>query len=190
MSKKLPGKNAPTAEQWKWFETHMTPEVRKRLYNEAFRILQKKEDAEDILSHSMELGISNLSRLRSEDKFFSWMFTIVRREATHYLKNENKMQSVKYAFHLIKDYYEASAIPEKLVIAKDERERLRRQIDRLDSPEKEIMLLKLRTDQSLKEIADELHLNYHTTRSMFTRTCKRIARNLKKEEGDGSNEKV
>lgn len=189
MTNKLPKKSAPTPEQWAWFESHLTHEVRKRLYNEAYRILQNKSDAEDILQDAIQIGAFNLAHLRQEQKFYSWMFKIVQREAYHHLVRESKTKRMKVAFLFVKDCYDASSTPDKLVITKEERARLRREIDRLKSPEKEILMFYLTTRKSLKEIAAELNLNYHTTRSKFTRTCNLIKKRLESEGGDGSHEK-
>lgn len=188
MTNKRPNKNTPTEEQWAWFESRLTPELRKRLFNEAYRILQNKADAEDIRQDAIQIGISNLPYLRNPERFASWMITITRREAYHHLQRERKLMNIKYAFLMIKDYYTASSTPDKLVITREEQERLRREIDWLKSPEKEILLLKLTTNKSLKEIAAELGLNYHTTRSKFTRTCNLIKQRLNDEGGDGSHE--
>lgn len=184
-----PKKSAPTQEQWEWFEAHLTPEIRSRLYKEAYRILQNTADAEDILQDAIQIGVFNLSHLRSEDKFYPWMFTIVRREANRCLRREKKLNNITYAFLYIKEYCEIGITPDKIVITKEESERLRREIQRLKSPEKEILLLKLRTSKSLKEIAKELGLNYHTTRSKFTRTCNLIKQRLNDEGGDDRHEK-
>ena len=188
MANKRRNTSVPTPEQWAWFESHLTPELRKRLFNEAYRIVQNKSDAEDIRQDAIHIGIANLSRLRDKEKFASWMVRITHREAYHLLTRENKIQRMRYAFLMIKDYYEASLTPDKLVITKDESERLRREINALKSPDKEILLLKLTTNKSLKEIAEELGLNYHTTRSKFTRSCNLIRERLDNEGGDGSHE--
>ena len=189
MTNKRMENSVPTPEQWAWFESHLTYETKKRLFNEAYRILQNRHDAEDVLQDAIQIGASNLARLREEEKFLSWMFKIVHREAIHHLARENKMRNMKVAFLLIKGFYEADTVPDKLVITREESERLRREIERLKSPEKEILLLKLKTNQSLKEIAAVLDLNYHTTRSKFTRTCNLIKKRLEAEGGDGSHEK-
>ena len=189
MPDKLPRKNAPTQEQWDWFEARLTHDVRKRLYNEAYRILQNRPDAEDVLEDSIRIGISNLSHLRCEERFFSWMFKIVRREAYHHLHRERRMKSVKLPLMLMRDAYDAGSTPDKLLITNEEREHLRQAIDQLKSPDREILLLKLKTSKNLKEIAAELGLNYHTTRSKFTRSCNLIKQKLDDEGGDGRHEK-
>lgn len=189
MASKPPKKSAPSQEQWDWFESHLTPEIRNRLYQEAYRILRNRSDAEDILQDAIHIGISNLSHLRSDEKLFPWMFTIVRREAMRHLKREKKLTDIRYAFLLVENHYEIGIAPDRLVITKEEVERLHCEIDRLDSPEKEILLLKLRTTKSLKEIAADLGLNYHTTRSKYTRTCHLIKHRLTDEGGDGRHEK-
>ena len=156
MPHKRSKKALPTEEQWAWFEAHLTPELRKRLFNEAYRILQNKNDVEDIRQDAIQIGIFNLPQLRDEEKFASWMIRIARNEAYHYLKREKKIKSMKYAFLMIKGHYEASSTPDKLVITRDESDRLRREIDSLKSPDKEILLLKLTTYKTMKEIAADL----------------------------------
>ena len=189
MSGKIPCKDLSTQEQWAWFEEHLTHEVRKRLFNEAYRVLQNKADAEDALQEGLRIALVNLPSLRSEDRFYSWLFKIVRHEALHLLKREAKSRKTTRHFMNVKAHLEAVAGPDKLLISKEEHERLRQEIDRLKSPEKEILLLKLRTNKSFKEIAAELGLNYHTTRSKFTRACNLIKKRMDKEGGDGSHEK-
>ena len=184
-----PPKSLPTKEQWEWFESHLTSEVRTRLYREAYRILENKQDAEDVMQDAYRIGISNLSNLRDTERFFSWMFKIVRREAYHHLYRENKLKTAKMRLMLFKEHYIASTTPEKLLITKDEYERLRREIEQMKSPEKEILLLKLTTDKSLKQIADELGLNYHTTRSKFNRARILIKHRMNEDGGDDSHEK-
>ena len=188
MPNKLQKKRIPTQEQWAWFESQLTPEIWKRLFNEAYRIVQNKPDAEDILQEAIQIGACKLDDLRNKEKFFSWMFKIVHREAYRHSKREKKLQKVLLPLRLLRDCYTVTTTPENLTITKEERERLRREIERLKSPEKEILLLKLKTNKSLKEIADELGLNYHTTRSKFTRVCSRIKQRLDAEGGDGSHE--
>ena len=189
MSDKMPCKNLSKQEQWAWFEEHLTHEVRKRLFNEAYRILQNKADAEDALQDGLRIALINLSQLQSEDRFYSWLFKIVRHEALHLLKREAKSRKTAHRFMDIKAHLEAVAGPDKLLISKEEHDRLHQEIDRLKSPEKEILLLKLTTDKSLKVIAKELDINYHTTRSKFTRACNLIKKRMDKEGGDGSHEK-
>ena len=178
MTNKKPGKSKPTQEQWDWFLAHFTHDIRRRLRNEAYRILQNSSDVDDIMQTSIEIASCHLANLRHEESFYSWMFKIVRREAYHLLIRQGKMSYAKSRLLIMMDHYTASTTPDKITISKEERERLWQEIDRLKSPDKEIMLLKLTTDKSLKKIAEELGLNYHTTRSKYTRMCKLIKQRL------------
>ena len=182
-------KRVPTQEQWDWFESQLTPEIWKRLFNEAYRVVQNKPDAEDVLQDAIQIGVCKLDDLRNKEKFFSWMFNIVRREAYRHSKREKKLQKILLPLRLLKDCCTVTMTPENLMITKEERARLRREIGRIPSPDREILLMKLTTDLSLKEIADELDLNYHTTRSKYTRTRQLIRKRIKMSEGgDGSHE--
>lgn len=182
-------KRVPTQEQWAWFEAQLTPEVRKRLFNEAYRVVQNRPDAEDVLQEAIQIGACKLDDLRNKEKFFSWMFKIVRREAYRNSKREKKLQKILLPLQLLRDRCAVTATPESLTITKEERERLRREIKQLPSPDREILLMKLTTMMSLKEIADELDINYHTTRSKYTRSRQLIGKRIKMSEGgDGSHE--
>lgn len=190
MPAKRPEKPVPTPEECAWFEANLTHELWRRLYNEAYCYVHNKADAEDLTEEAVRIGLANISLLREEKKFAFWMLKIVRREALHHLARESsKMNAVRYAFMYMKDLYDSCSTPDKLLISREESERLRAEIKRLRSPEKEIMMLKLTTRKSLKEIAAELNLNYHTTRSKFTRACKLLKRRLEKEEGDDADER-
>lgn len=188
MTNKPPKKSAPTPEECAWFESHLTHEVWRRLYHEAYRVLQNKSDAEDATEEAIHIGIANISHLRQEEKFFSWMFKIVRREAYRHYAREHKVQTLRYRLTLMRDLYEANTTPDNLIITKEEHDQLRQEIERLKSPDREIMLLKLTTRKTLKEIAADLDLNYHTTRSKFTRSCHLIKQRLKAEGVDDSHE--
>ena len=188
MTDKRPKKIALTQEQWDRFQEYFTPEVKKRLYHEAYRIVRNKPDAEDALWLSVELGARYLKDLSDEKKFYAWMWTIVRREAYRILRREKKLSTIRYAYLFVKDHYYSGSTPDALLISKDEIAALRRAIDQLDPSDKQLVLMKLQTEKTLKEIAMELNLNYHTTRSKYTRARKQLYRILTSEEGDGSHE--
>lgn len=174
--------------RWEWFEAHLTPEIKNRLYFEALRILRNPQDAEDALGLAYLHAITKLHQLKSEDRFYPWMFTIVRREARHMDAKTARSMSAFLRYKL--DCIKPMATPEQQVIDSERKEQLYNAIEQLKSPEKEIVKLRNWENLSLLEIAQKLGLNYHTTRSKYTRAMNSIANQLKGQGGDDSHEEV
>lgn len=65
---------------WNWLLDQITPQMRKALANEAYRILHNKDDVDDVLQEAIVIGITKYEQLRDETKLLQWMFKIVRRE--------------------------------------------------------------------------------------------------------------
>ena len=180
-----PKKGSPTGEFWAWFEAHITPQIEKALFREAFFIVWNYHDAQDAYSNALEHAVRHLWQLRSEDRFYQWMCTIVRREASH-LRPKKQFLLFSDTQHDMRNL-ESDANLENDVLGKELAQQLRKELDALKSPEKEILILKGQSNRSLKEIAEELHLNYHTTRSKYQRTIKYLRKKL--EAGDDGHEK-
>lgn len=174
-------------ERWEWFQAHLTPQLKDRLYFEALSIVHNQQDAEDALAAACLHAILKLHQLKKEDRFYSWMFTIVRREARH-IKAKNTRCMITF-FQYKNEKAQSVTSPEQQVLAQERKEQLLNAIEQLKSPEKEIVRLKNWYGMSLLEIAKKLNLNYHTTRSKYTRAMHALEDILNNKGGDGSDEK-
>lgn len=181
-----PDKNAPTQERWNWLESHMSQEIKTKLYREAYGITGNADDANDVCANSLIHAFEKCWQLRNDDKFYQWMVTIVRREARHYMRRNRHWVLCDVLKESLEGLH-ASANPEKIVIAKEESERLNEAMDQLKFPEKEIVVGRIENRKSLRVIAEELDINYHTTRSKYTRALHALKDHIS-EEG-GSDEK-
>ena len=76
--------------------------------------------------------------------------------------------------------YEDSA--EYLYFREKQNDRLYEKINALRSPEKEILKMRIYQKKAFPDIAKELNLDYHTVRSQYQRSIKKIKRIL--EEND------
>ena len=163
---------------WNWFFEQFTPKMRQALANEAYRILHKKDDVEDVLQEAMIIGFTKCEQLRDETKLFQWMFKIVRREA---YAHQSKTSIIKL-IERIKDIFEPLPMrPDAYLISKEENAVLHKVIDTLDEQTRQIVLLKTSTDMSLKEVAHLLDLNYNTVRSKYQRSLETIKHRLEEE---------
>lgn len=171
----IPSKEtAISQDHWAWFMEHYTTRMHKALFAEAVRLMGSREDAQDIMQEAMVRGASRCWQLRDEEKLFQWMVTIVRNLCFDAKKQRfrAKMCAMQLATGAVRT---SVSLEERTITAEFEAE-LRTLLEQLPSPEKEIVQMKATTNKSLKEIADELGLNYHTTRSKYNRTIKKITK--------------
>ncbi|MCH5288105.1 MAG: sigma-70 family RNA polymerase sigma factor [Christensenellaceae bacterium] len=172
-----PDKNSTYEERWNWLEQQLDSTTINALYRVAYRILQNPQDAQDVLQESFIRGALNCWQLKDDSSFFAWMYTIVRREANHYKAKPSLRMLVEALREQTGRLYSATN-PEKLIVNAELHQQLAREVERLKSPEREIVHLKATTDMNLLQIAQRLGLNYHTTRSKYTRTLKLLQKRL------------
>ena len=65
---------------------------------------------------------------------------------------------------------------EERVMQLQDQERLWREIERLPHPEQDILVLRNTSNMKLIDIAKELKINYHTTRTKYNRTLAKLER--------------
>ncbi len=163
---------------WNWFLDQITPRMHQALTNEAYSILHNKDDVDDVLQEAMIIGMTKCGQLRDETKLFQWMFKIVRREA--YARQSKA--SVVNIITRIRDIMKTPPIrPDTYLISKEEKKLLYSAMDKLDEQSRHIVLLKTSTGMNLKEIANQLCLNYNTVRSKYQRALDSIKHRMEAE---------
>ena len=174
----IPQKETSTGDdRWALFMERYTTQMQKALFSEAVRILGSREDAQDIMQEAMVRGATYCWQLRDEEKLFQWMVTIVRNLCFDLKKQ--RFRAKLCAMKLATGMVQTSVSLEDRTVTVEFQQELYALLKQLPSPEKEIVQMKAETDQSLKEIAHELGLNYHTTRSKYNRTIKKLLKMLR-----------
>ena len=142
---------------------------------------RNKEDAEDVLHEAILKAFKKCHQIKDESRFFYWMLRIVRNEALTYKKHcMRHLLFMQSKFISNENIYEDSA--EYLYFREKQNDRLDEKINALRSPEKEILKMRIYQKKAFPDIAKELNLNYHTVRSQYQRSIKKIKRIL--EEND------
>jgi len=108
----------------------------KRLYSHSMRILQNREDAEDVMQTTFIKAMEHLSQFRGEASFSTWVTRIASNTALKVLRKRNGLESV--SLNEIAQENEDGLIPHPEVIA-----------DWLDDP------LKIVAGRELQQILDE-----------------------------------
>ncbi len=131
--------------------------VYKDLYRFALYILGNPHDAEDAVSDAVTDAFMQISALRSEEAFRSWMFKILsikcRKKLGQYASMPDSLEE------------DLPHEPEDLAQKQD----VRRAFSRLNRIDRQILSLRIFGGYTSLEIAEEIHMNPSTVRSR----CKR-----------------
>ncbi len=166
-------------ERWDWFMAHLSDREIQALFREAYRILRNKEDAEDVLQEALLKGATKCNQLQDEKKMFSWMFSIVRREALAHYKHFSVHTIWAMAKLRISQPTEEADVALELENQFD-RQCLKQALEHLKSPAKEIVYLHIQERMNFPEIAKKLNMNYHTVRSRYTLTLHEIKADMER----------
>lgn len=163
-------------ERWDWFLAHLTPEDEKKLFSVAYGITENPDDAAEIVQEAILQGALHCYQLKREERFYQWMYSIVKRLGYRY-KSKSTRNLLKRLKEACTEGSNRTTLDDHILRA-DERARLFTAIERLKSPGKEIMKLKYSGEWNLRIIAEQLGLNYHTTRSVYQRARNELIKEL------------
>ena len=164
-------------DRWEWLMEHLGDKEVSIFLQEAKTILGNAEDAEDVVQEALLKGAMRCHQLRDETKLFYWMLKIVKNEAYAYYKRFSVHTWLAQAqLILTKAPYADST--EYLFIKMQEKERLEKAVLKLEHPDKDILKLRINEDMSFPEIAEKLHMNYHTVRSRYQRMLRKLKKAL------------
>lgn len=174
----IPQQSSSTIEErWQWFMEHYTPQMEKALFTEAFRILGSREDAQDVLQEALVRGATRCWQLRNEERLFQWLFSIVRNLSFDLYKQRVRS---KWSISQFAARHATSTVSlEDRAMTNEFKTELLQIISTLPYPEIEIIRLKTQTNMNLRQIAEHLHINYHTVRSKYNRIMKRILKTMR-----------
>ena len=150
------------------------------MVNYFFRMLWKdREKAEDFMHDIFQKLIEKPEYYdRNKRKFKTWFFSV----ANNMCKNEYKKQEIRSnTSNGLDENYNVSSTDEavdKMFDNKMFKERLLREIDKLDEKHKEVFVLKYIDEFSNQEIADALEINLGTVKSRIFNAIKKVSVNL------------
>jgi len=149
----------------------------KAMFNLAYRILNNREDSEDILQDSFTDAFRNLSSFRFESTFGAWLKTIVINKCINQLKKR-------------KAEFATENVPEKATIeAENNDEGFKKDIDKvfraieiLPDGYRVVFTLYLMEGYDHSEIANILGISESTSKSQYMRAKSKLKQLLAEEE--------
>lgn len=157
----LPVREARTGEPDAWdtlFKRYQLP-----LYAYVFELVRDEQAGLDIVQETFISAVRNIGRLRDDQKFGSWLFSIAhqkwiqhwrKRRPEDRLENEQAEQLIDHEFD-----------PEEWLIRKEQEEAFMAVLNQLPLPQRSVLLLHFLEEFSLEEIASIAGLPLGTVKS-------------------------
>jgi len=138
------------------------------MYNIGMRMLDNKEDAEDIVQDSFVDAFKNLAGFKYESTFGAWLKRIVINKSINYLKAKRiaVVPMEDHEFHL---HDEPPETVEEIDIKK-----VKLSIEKLPSGYKQILCLYLIEGYDHNEIGEILDVSTSTSKSQYHRAKKKL----------------
>ena len=154
--------------RWDQLISKITPDMERGLKREAYMCLGNLSDVQDVMQEVLIKAAMNYDKLKDDHKLYAWLMTITKRECIAHVSRFSIKSFISRARMLTGFISHTVDIWEHL-ITDEEKQNLLSALESLDDESRKIVVLKSTTDLSLKEIAEKLHMNYHTTRSKYHR---------------------
>lgn len=152
----------------------------KNVYSFLFCLCHDESLAEELTQETFYLAMKNIDKFRNECKIEVWLCQIAKNLWYRELKRikkakvvsmEAEIGEIKSSLDIESDFIESEQIAE-----------IYREIEKLDSPEKELMYMRLTTELKFKDIADVLGKSESWARVTFYRWKEDLKKKLRKEE--------
>jgi RNA polymerase sigma-70 factor (ECF subfamily) len=157
---------------------------RSLLHTLAYRVLGKKEEAEDAVQNGLLLAFSKLTELKTKEAFRGWLARIVINEAismhrTRRIAAKRFQEEAHDESHSDFDRHSSDAPnPEQVLSQKESVLRLKQEMNRLSPALRSTLLLSQIGDYRPEELARILRVQQSTIRCRLFRARKRLADSL------------
>lgn len=135
------------------------------LYRFALCLMKNQQEAEDAVSEAVIAAYENIHKLRKEEAFKSWIFTILTNICKKKLKN-----AAKEALCAEENLFQETSVPEEQALALD----VRNAFFILTEEEQTIVGLSVFGGYNSSEIGTMLTLNANTVRSKRSRALAKM----------------
>ncbi len=150
------------------------------VYTLAIKMLNNKEEAEEIAQDTFIKVFNSLSKFKGESKFSTWVYKVTYNTCLDALKKKKKINNVSY----IEDFSEhQTKALEGILDSIDEKERnqaIQQCLEELPSDEAFLVTLYYFDDQSVEEIAKVMNISTDNVKVKLFRTRKKLATILKR----------
>ena len=145
------------------------------IYKYLLGLTKNKELAEELLQETFYSAILHYDKLKNDnDKILNWLYIIAKNKWKDYLKKKSKIKQIPLNENLIEEYsYENE------VELNDEKKRLYEKINKLNPISKNVILMKINTELTFKEIGEILGKNESWAKTIYYRANNKLREEMK-----------
>ena len=145
--------------------SEMYETVYRDLYRYALCLMKNPQEAEDAVSEAVIAAYENIHKLKKEEAFRSWIFTILMNQCKKHFKQNSETEELK-------DEITAEEV------SQEENYDLLQAFQMLDGEERMILSCSILEGYSSEEIGHMLAMNPATVRSKKSRALEKLRKNL------------
>ena len=144
------------------------------IYKYLLGLTKNKELAEELLQETFYSAILHYDKLKNDnDKILNWLYIIAKNKWKDYLKKKSKIKQIPLNENLIEEYsYENE------VELNDEKKRLYEKINKLNPISKKVILMKINTELTFKEIGEILGKDESWAKTIYYRASIKLKEEL------------
>jgi len=146
------------------------------VYNAAYWILRKPEDASDVAQTVFLKVVEQLDDYDPQYRFFSWIYRIAVNESLNLLRRNGHEEALDEDVELAAD---ASMDPERQLDAKERKERVRSALMEASTADRTVLMLRHFGELSYDEIGHVLEVDAKTVKSRLFDARQRLRGRLK-----------
>lgn len=150
------------------------------VYKYLFCLTQNRDISEDLMQETFAIAVKDIKKFRGECKLSVWLCQIAKHLWYKELKKKNKNANI--SFEEINENVLYDETPEQIICGKEEKLKLFKDIQKLDSKSKEVMYLRLIGNLSYEEIGEILGKTSNWSRITFYRAKQKIREENKNEK--------
>jgi RNA polymerase sigma-70 factor (ECF subfamily) len=163
-----------------------------KIYHLGYRMLNQKQEAEDVVQETFLRVYMNLERYDENQKFSTWIYRIatnlcidrLRKKKPNYSIDAEMSDNEGTDWHAILPSDEAG--PEEELILSETQHNIRNAIQSLPDKYRTVVVLRYLHDMSLQEISDVLEMPVTTVKTRVHRGREFLRKKLEPEFGDKS----
>ena len=144
------------------------------IYKYLLGIKKNQELSEELLQETFYSAILHYNILKENDKILNWLYIIAKNKWKDYLKKENRIKKIPLDENLIEEYSFENEIE-----MNDNKKRLYENINKLNSIAKKVILMKINTELTFKEIGEILGKDETWAKTIYYRARIKLKEELK-----------
>ena len=149
-------------------------EYSKKIYSYLLSLTNNPDIAEELLQETFYSAILHYNILKENDKILNWLYIIAKNKWKDYLKKENRIKKIPLDENLIEEYSFENEIE-----MNDNKKRLYENINKLNSIAKKVILMKINTELTFKEIGEILGKDESWAKTIYYRARIKLKEELK-----------